>query len=116
MSCGETYQERLDRNYATKMADIKKELETASLNAKAIEEIFNICLTDIKEYLVHPKEPYLRSCLDYQTELKHGIEDRQARDACHDDMIEEIPSCQRWKKAQNAEIDRLQTMNRLNSF
>jgi hypothetical protein len=42
------------------------------------------------------KAPFLKSCLEYLSELKSGIDDRAAKNQCSDDMQGTIPNCQEW--------------------
>jgi hypothetical protein len=89
VSCGETYQERLDRYNA-------KRLATLSQRKKEVELLRDKCAADEKAYLANPKAPFLKSCLEYLSELKTGIDDRAARTQCNEDMKATIPSCQEW--------------------
>jgi hypothetical protein len=103
-ACGPTYEEKMaaerQRSFDAKMA-------LANKQAKEIKRLFEICEVDIGDYWKHPKPPFLKSCLQFETELKHGIKDKRAGDECHDDMMEEIPSCSAWKTATNRELERL---------
>jgi len=85
-------------------------------SGKARNELLKVCEADTEDYFAHPKRPYLRSCLDFQVEIRKGIDDRQAWNACHEDLMETIESCKRWRKATNEEIERIQTMKRFRSY
>jgi hypothetical protein len=109
-ACGPTYLEKLaairQRSFDTEMALDKQQ-------AAEINRLFEICMANVRDFWEHPKPPLLKSCLQFQTELKQGIKDKGAEDECHDDMMEEIPSCRKYTTATNNELERLKMMNRL---
>jgi len=91
--------------------------EVALNNKQAAElnRLFEICKVDVQDFWEHPKLPLLKSCVQYQTELKQGIKDKRAEEECHGDMMEEISSCKKWRTATDNELERLKMMNRLNN-
>jgi hypothetical protein len=94
------------------MADIQQrsvnaKIDFAYAQAEKVNALFKVCEADTKEYWQHPRPPLLKSCVEFQTELKQGIKDMRASDECNADMLLEIPSCKLWKKASDDELERL---------
>jgi hypothetical protein len=108
-ACGPTYSEQMatirQRSFDAEVALDKKQ-------AAEVERLFQICNADVKEFWARPKPPLLKSCIEYQAELKHGIMDKRAEEECNGDMMEEIPSCKKWNTAGDNELERLK-MNQL---
>jgi hypothetical protein len=95
-ACGPTYEEQ---EAAIRQRSSNEEFEIAKQQAAEIERLFQICNTDVKDFWAHPKPPLLKSCIEYQAELKHGIMDKRAEDECNGDMMDEIPSCKKYTTA-----------------
>jgi hypothetical protein len=101
VSCGETYPERLNRYYAKKLADVNdRKTEVDLLRDK--------CAADEKTYIANMKAPFLKSCLEYLSELKSGVDDRAEKTQCSEDMQRTLPSCQEWGSKRQALLDSLQ--------
>jgi hypothetical protein len=105
-ACGPSYYEQ--------MADLQqksfdRKMARADENQKQIEALWKVCMVDTQEFWDHPKPPYLKSCLEFQAAMQKGIKDMRARDECHEDMMEEIPSCKKWRRESNYELERLKS-------
>lgn len=57
------------------------------------------CKADVSEYFTYQHSPILKSCLDYGRALKEGVKDASLGRQCNEDLLEELPSCRRWKLA-----------------
>ena len=96
------------------MVDIQRrsmdaKIAIANKQAERINALFEACKADGREYWEHPKPPLLKSCVEFQTELKHGIEDTRAEDECDSDQLATFPSWGAWTKATDDELERLKT-------
>jgi|SRR5216684_8399479 len=101
VSCGDTYQERLNRYYAKKLANVND-------REKEVDLLRDKCAADEKTYITNMKAPFLKSCLEYLSELRSGIDDRAANTQCSADMQGTIPSCQEWGSKRQALLNSLQ--------
>jgi hypothetical protein len=111
-ACGPSFYEQ---EAALHQKSLNDEGEIARQQAAEIERLFQICNADVKDFWAHPKPPLLKSCVEYQAELKQGIMDKRAEEECNGDMMEEIPSCKKYTTATNNELERLDFMKRLDS-
>jgi len=111
-ACGPTYSEQMA---AIRQRSFDAEVALNNKQAAELNRLFEICKVDVQDFWEHPKLPLLKSCVQYQTELKQGIKDKRAKEESHGDMMEEISSCKKWRTATDNELERLKMMNRLNN-
>jgi hypothetical protein len=62
------------------------------------DSLFEQCKADEVNYFAHPKPPLLKSCVDYKRLFHQGLKDTRLGDQCSEDLIEELPTCKRWKE------------------
>jgi hypothetical protein len=96
-ACGPSYYEQ---EAAMRRRSFNAEVELDKQQAAELEQLFAICNADVKDFWAHPKPPLLKSCIEYQVELKHGIMDKRAEEECSGDMMEEIPWCKEMEHGQ----------------